>query len=118
LCDGRSLLGVIATPARDSRTRYTQSNGAELAAVISNPWKFSLRNKPSAVPSEIAPSHPERELFRLDVDPREEVNLFVRQEKVATQLERALRALLPASIPPSPIDQETLQRLRSLGYVQ
>jgi arylsulfatase A-like enzyme len=118
LCDGRSLLGVIATPARDTRTRYTQSNGAELAAVISNPWKFSLRNKPSAVPSEIAPSHPERELFRLDVDPREEVNLFVRQEKVATQLERALRALLPASIPPSPIDQETLQRLRSLGYVQ
>jgi arylsulfatase A-like enzyme len=118
LCDGRSLLGVTGTLARISRTRYTQSNGAELVAVVSNPWKFSFRTKLSPVPSQIAPEHPARELFRLDVDPREEVNLCVREDKVSAQLEQALRALLPAPSPAPPIDQETLRRLRSLGYLE
>jgi len=63
------------------------------------------------------------ELFDLDADPRESVNLADRNPELAAELERQLDELLgrlPAAAPidlPAVTDPELLEQLRNMGYV-
>jgi arylsulfatase A-like enzyme/Flp pilus assembly protein TadD len=59
------------------------------------------------------------EFYDLGADPGERSNLYARRQEAAKPLERkldALRADAPAATS-TPVDPETVQRLRSLGYV-
>jgi hypothetical protein len=62
------------------------------------------------------------ELYDLAADSREARNLFASDNASASQLSRSLAALIAAapsdSAPARPMDKESLDRLRSLGYVQ
>ncbi len=67
---------------------------------------------------------PRPELFDLERDPGETVNLFDRERDVANRLQRALRAMeagfdraADGAAPPAEVDPETRARLASLGYV-
>ena len=67
---------------------------------------------------------PRPELFDLEQDPGETVNLFDRERDVANRLQRALRAMeagferaAAGAAPPAEVDPETRARLASLGYV-
>ncbi len=67
---------------------------------------------------------PRPELFDLEADPGETVNLFDRERDVANRLQRTLRGLDAAfsraasgAAPAADVDPETRARLASLGYV-
>jgi arylsulfatase A-like enzyme/Tfp pilus assembly protein PilF len=67
---------------------------------------------------------PRPELFDLQADPGETVNLYDRERDVANRLQRALRAMetgferaAAGPPPPAEVDPETRARLASLGYV-
>ena len=62
-----------------------------------------------------------RELYDLSADSGENRNVIAAQPRVAAEMEAVLSAwqknLAPVSAP-SGLDQDTLNRLKSLGYVQ
>jgi arylsulfatase A-like enzyme/Tfp pilus assembly protein PilF len=84
-------------------------NWSELRAVRDGRYKFILA--------------PRRELYDLQSDPRETVNLVTTQASTAAALERALADLVGRSVrasgdaPPRRLDPEAEERLRALGYV-
>jgi choline-sulfatase len=59
------------------------------------------------------------ELYDLTADPSEQQNLYARRTDEARSLERQLDALTAGAAKPraAPVDRETEQRLRSLGYI-
>ena len=59
------------------------------------------------------------ELYDLGADPAERTNLYARRQDLAKPLELQLDALRAdaGAATPSPVDRDTVQRLRSLGYV-
>ena len=62
-----------------------------------------------------------RELYDLSTDAGENRNLMGEQPQVAAQMEAVLSAWQKNLVPvngPSGIDKDTLDRLKSLGYVQ
>jgi arylsulfatase A-like enzyme/Flp pilus assembly protein TadD len=62
---------------------------------------------------------PVPELYDLAADPGERANVFASRKGDAAELARRLTAMRAAGAPPtpSPVDKDTEQRLRSLGYV-
>src|SRR6185295_4904598 len=58
-------------------------------------------------------------LYDLSADPGERTNLYARRQDLAKTLELQLDALRAdaKAAAPSPVDRDTAQRLRSLGYV-
>ena len=69
----------------------------------------------------ISSSSGKRELYNLANDPREERNLYNPDERTSqslrAELEDWVRAVKALEAPPT-LDRRTLERLRSLGYVQ
>jgi hypothetical protein len=63
-----------------------------------------------------------QELYDLSVDPNEERNLYREGDRASVELQTLLESWLGtlARHPPSrqTLDRETMDRLRSLGYVQ
>jgi hypothetical protein len=67
---------------------------------------------------------PRSELYDLDADPGEHVNLYQQKPGIAAQLASTLRTLEEADErhalaqpPPADVDPERAERLKSLGYV-
>jgi arylsulfatase A-like enzyme/Tfp pilus assembly protein PilF len=62
---------------------------------------------------------PVPELYDVTADPTERENVYARRKDLAAPLERQLDALTSHAAKPAagPVDSETQQRLRSLGYV-
>jgi len=60
---------------------------------------------------------PEPELFRLSVDPQERSNVIQEERAVARRLRGALAGVERTLTPPTEEDPETMERLRSLGYL-
>jgi arylsulfatase A-like enzyme/Tfp pilus assembly protein PilF len=62
---------------------------------------------------------PVPELYDVAADPAEHQNVYARRQDLAAPLERQLDALTSHAATPAagPVDSETQQRLRSLGYV-
>ncbi|HEV3484323.1 MAG TPA: sulfatase-like hydrolase/transferase, partial [Vicinamibacterales bacterium] len=111
--DGESLVGVVSgTPRQAVPVSYAESlfprlhfGWSELRAVRDGEWKFIEAPRP--------------ELYALKTDPRERQNVAVERERLA----RGLRAEVARfqkqerDAPSAQPDAETLERLRSLGYV-
>jgi tetratricopeptide (TPR) repeat protein len=83
---------------------------AELRAIRSNKWKYVRA--------------PRSELYDLETDPAESENVISRYPVVAKKLENRLREVISFGVPGTPeqiqltaVDAETIERLRSLGYV-
>jgi arylsulfatase A-like enzyme len=119
---GRYLAGV---PLQRGSTQHTRAIFTEFypgsewlisprlrrteRAMIRDCWKFILS------------SDGDRELYDLSIDSGENRNVTSEQPEVTSQMEAVLSAwqknLAPVNGPPG-IDRDTLDRLRSLGYVQ
>jgi arylsulfatase A-like enzyme/Tfp pilus assembly protein PilF len=112
--------GISLRPAMEGRTpadppsSYSESHypklhygWSELRAVRADGWKAIDAPKP--------------ELYNLRDDPREQTNLYASQAALAQKMlaEAASRAseFAGTAQPPRQPDRETLERLRSLGYV-
>ena len=114
--DGESLLEVVRGRSRlDPPPAYTETyypklhyGWSELRAVRVGDWKFI--------------EAPRAELYSLRNDPGEKVDVVSRQGGLASRLGAELSGIasawsqLPERAAPAP-DRETLERLRSLGYV-
>ncbi len=107
--DGRSLEPVLrggAPPARavlaESRRPWHSYGWAPLEAVIEGSWKLIAAPRP--------------ELYDLDSDPDETVNLYPTQRDVARRLAR-LRPERPAQESAALEDPGTLAQLAALGYL-
>jgi len=110
---GRSLRPLVGDdPSGDDPGSYFEAlnanltrNWAPLAGLVSGGFKLI--------------DLPIPELYDLGADPAEQNNLYVRRQELAKPLERqldVLRAEAKATTV-APVDRETIQRLRSLGYV-
>jgi arylsulfatase A-like enzyme len=113
--DGRVILPeALGAPARP---RFTQSNNAELVAILDGPRKLVLRfPKPEPL---VARDHPERELFDLGRDPAEQANLAASEAATLARLDAELRKRYEGlDVPPVSLTPEQEERLRSLGYVR
>jgi arylsulfatase A-like enzyme/Tfp pilus assembly protein PilF len=114
--DGESLLGIVRGRSRpDPPPAYAETyypklhyGWSELRAVRVGDWKFI--------------EAPRSELYSLRADPGEKVDVVARQGGLAARLGAELAGIasawsqLPERAAPAP-DRETLERLRSLGYV-
>jgi len=114
--DGESLLGVIRGRSRqDAPPAYAETyypklhfGWSELRAVRVGDWKFI--------------EAPRSELYSLRSDPGEKVDVVARQGGLASRLGAELAGIasawsqVPERAAPAP-DRETLERLRSLGYL-
>jgi arylsulfatase A-like enzyme len=119
---GRYLAGVALQRASTQLTRVIFTESYPFSAWPVNPrfrrteramirdcWKFILS------------SDGDRELYNLSIDSGENRNVMSEQREVAAQMEAVLSAwqknLAPVNGPPG-LDKDTLDRLKSLGYVQ
>jgi len=114
--DGESVLGVVRGRSRlDPPPAYAETyypklhyGWSELRAVRVGDWKFI--------------EAPRSELFNLRNDPGEKIDVIPRQAGLASRLGAELTGIaaawsqMPARTAPTP-DRETMERLRSLGYV-
>jgi choline-sulfatase len=84
----------------------TKYDAAPLRGVMSGRWKYILSVRP--------------ELYELRQDPKEATNLADREAGTAARLNGILQGILAGAVSPSggsAVDQETRERLASLGYV-
>ena len=115
---GRDLLPLLRKEKTDpiDRTLYFESlygrdenNWAPVMGVMTNHWKYI--------------SLPDVELYQLDQDPAEKINLFARDKKTALDLDEKLKHILQTQADPTaPAGHQTLTaqdkaKLESLGYV-
>ena len=95
-------------PDHLSELRRRTDNGAR--ALYQGNWKF------------IGATNGQKELYDLSRDPNELHNLYNPEDAVSRQLSDALdkvtRAIPSRRFAPKQVDRDTLERLRSLGYVQ
>lgn len=112
---GRSLWSLVTDhtelPARDLFAEGLL-RGAERRAIIRWPFKLDAKRGPGRV-----------RLFDLENDPGERTNLAGQRPELVAELRGALEARMRPSAPVSsetrvaPMDEETRQRLISLGYI-
>jgi arylsulfatase A-like enzyme len=117
--DGRSLVGP-----ESREPRYLISESFPSSYLLSLHSRFDrieravLFNNQKLVTSTAG----RRETYDLRVDPHERTNLHARDGQIANELEEHLRHwLLQVAVPdsgPGELDEGTLERLRSLGYIQ
>jgi arylsulfatase A-like enzyme len=116
--DGTSLVPLLTGAARDldlaayAETMYPRYRfgWSDLHAIRSGHMKLIAA--------------PRSELYDLDGDPDERVNLYQQEPEIVRQLSAKLRGLDKASdvsaqsqTPPADVDPERAERLKSLGYV-
>lgn len=111
--DGRSLRAFVGAEREfDDPGSYFEAlnanltrNWAPLAGLVQNGLKVI--------------DLPVPELYDLAADPGERQNLYARQADLAKPLERRLDTLKAGASKPAarPVDSETAERLRSLGYI-
>lgn len=114
--EGQNLLSTL-NPAEDSRPRpvYSESLYAHDAFGWS-PLRALREGKYKFIQA------PRAELYNLETDPHERVNLIAKNSALAAELQNELAALLTRYKPaeraePSSLSPETLAQLESLGYL-
>ncbi len=113
--DGRSLVPLIAgsTPSTE-RSIYFESlfpklylHWAPLRGIRSGPWTYI--------------EAPRAELYRVDSDPGETVNLLASNPDVVSRMRQRLTSIVPAGAPDrysrQALDDETVSKLAELGYI-
>lgn len=111
--DGEDLSKAAgAAPSAEPRAIYFESltptkyDAAPLRGVVSGRWKYILAVRP--------------ELYDLRQDPAERVNLLDVEPSMAVRLSSVLQGILAEAVSggaSSTMDQETRERLASLGYI-
>lgn len=111
--DGKSLLAVVAKRAPAHSWAYHETlvprleyGTAELRALLDHRYKYIRAPRP--------------ELYDLEADPSEGANLAQRDSWIAEEMEVGLAGLLRLEGDATPrvaMDAETIERLRSLGYL-
>jgi len=109
---GRSLAPALRGEREQQRVArsWTSMTSGNQAALRLGPWKL-IQNLDGG----------RTELYDLSRDPSEQRNLAAVEEEIAARLKSMLEETELASVPIQPdseIDEDTLERLRSLGYVQ
>jgi arylsulfatase A-like enzyme len=111
---GRSVLGLATNPdASGASSRPLFSELGELKAIRRGDWKLILNVESGGL-----------ELFNVVADPGEQENLADSEPENAQRLRDDLLRFLAGvaavgtDSPHVPLDEETLERLRALGYVQ
>ncbi len=115
--EGRSLASRWGTDPEAEQAvapRFAGGNLYDLPAVLmeDGPWRFILR------------ANGAQELYDVTADPEERHNLALQNPEVAERYRRALEPRLATFLSggsadgPAEISPETLEALRSLGYVQ
>jgi arylsulfatase A-like enzyme len=112
--DGTSLLEAAGGRPTPARVRFTQSGDAEQLSVLEGPWKLT---RVVERPRYVEAGHPRRALYRLDRDPEEATDVAGQQARVASALEGLVAKTFTGFGPKPPLDRETEERLRALGYV-
>ena len=116
-CQGVSLLPAFSGKRTGSTYSYGETlfprinfGSAELRAIRSNKWKYIRA--------------PRSELYDLEADPGENVNVYEQQPVFARRMENQLKQVTAEGVEVGPeeismkgVDAETLARLQSLGYV-
>jgi arylsulfatase A-like enzyme len=119
LLDGRSLLETA--PSGD-RAVLSESFPVAAQAALHSGFRRTERALLRGGVKLIASDRGKREFYDLDADPAELRNRYGEATLEAAELERALERELASKPPPARRerrpDQRTLERLRSLGYVQ
>ncbi|MBI4514367.1 MAG: sulfatase [Deltaproteobacteria bacterium] len=117
--EGRSLLPAIEQgPAQEPVPLFAEHAKGIASMVRDGQWKLIIGNR-AAKPR----LHPNAfELFNLDDDPHERRDLTETKPEMIAKLQQVRQAWLtaPAVAPEAnerPVDAETLERMRALGYV-
>lgn len=124
---GRSLLPLISGEERGHREAFIESdsnvwaeNPRSYLPGIAGKW-LAVRDGRYKLIRIPRPGGDLHELYDLDRDPAETVNLYAALPEVARRLGERLDGWLASAPPPPPspppLDEETRRRLRSLGYV-
>ncbi len=112
---GTSLLPYIEGKKRDDLSSYIESyyprenfGWSELVGLIDGRWKYIKA--------------PQEELYDLEQDPEEEVNLIQEERKIAQEKRDRLDDIIQNSVSPMVAEKRNLtaeerERLRSLGYI-
>src|SRR5438034_6926869 len=111
--DGRSLRGAADGQEMSDAASYAESLYSELELGWAPLYAWR-----TAASKFIKAPHPE--LYDLDTDPSETRNRVGEQHARAADLSRTLEEVLlrtPAPVAAPPVDSETAERLRALGYV-
>lgn len=107
--DGRSLLPVMAEDKRESpiltESRYPELLGwNRLEGLVQDHWKLISTTR--------------SELYDWQKDPGETANLFSREETISRNMKKQIQQFEEsAPVSASGPDAETLEKLRSLGYI-
>lgn len=107
--DGQSLLAVIEDGNRPgpilTESRYPELLGwNRLEGLLQDRWKLISTTR--------------SELYDWQKDPAEQVNLYTREEKISRNMKaEILKFRQSESVPPARADSETLEKLKSLGYI-
>jgi len=127
--DGLSLLPLAQGQAEQERDAYSGATtyGPQLESVRSRGWKLIRTLGPHAVEGG-QPTGPKAQLYDLEADPGERLNLAQRQPKVTAEYADLLDEIVtePSKLPdrrPQPeadtvVDPQLLEQLRSLGYIE
>ncbi|MCI0346340.1 MAG: sulfatase-like hydrolase/transferase, partial [Chloroflexi bacterium] len=134
---GRSAAPLMAGRSRTPHETLCEIEDGRGAAIVLDGWKYHRRTEASAGDRRTFKRrlrtfgrYATEELYRLESDPREQVNLVEAEPQRARALRRLLDARLDAAraqlavltratpAAPPPMDEEHVRRLRALGYVQ
>ncbi len=122
--DGSSLLPLMN--GADDRERVARvgvtKRGPPRSGIRATGYKYIVAHGPDRELPPLTPPPPARQLYDLSEDPGEHRNLADSRPELAEELQRLLDTNAPsrnleAPQHPESIDPETLERLRSLGYV-
>ena len=127
--DGLSLLPLAQGQAEQERDAYSgaTTRGPQLESVRSRGWKLIRASSSRAVEGE-HPTGPEPELYDLEEDSGERLNLAKSRPKVTAEYGGLLDQIVAegSNLPsrrPQPeadtvVDPQLLEQLRSLGYIE
>lgn len=112
---GTTLLPVIEGKRKDDLSSYIESyyprenfGWSELVGLIDGQWKYIKA--------------PREELYNLEQDPQEEVNLAQKEKQIVQEKRERLEDIIQSSVSPLVAEKRNLsaeekERLRSLGYI-
>lgn len=124
---GASFASVFRGEPLPGRHAFAEAtnNGPERKTIRDGRYKYIRRfPREGRTAREIPVPIPEEEFFDLDADPEERASILDRGGEILAELRRQLEAIvalnttLRSAAPEQVLDEETIRRLKALGYIQ